>query len=95
MNDVAKQLQLGQNVQLGETESGYQIAVLSPDKMGHKVVGVGHDFVVLEDPATEVKVRIPGHLLKFLSAPAQAAPAAPSAQPMQPDNSLELATQAA
>ena len=71
MIDIAKHLTVGQTVQIEELAWGYQLTVVAAAGTGPKVIDVGNDFVVLEDEAAGVKMRIPGHLIKTPVVPAE------------------------
>lgn len=52
-------LEVGQQVGLKEGASGYTISVVPGVQLGQKVVEVGTDYVVLEDPTGTTQTRIP------------------------------------
>ena len=71
MTDI-KPLQTGQTVSLAVQESGcYQITILSPGQPGPLVVEIGSDYIVCDDAAEGVTTRIPVHIIKSLTAPAE------------------------
>ena len=76
MIDIAKHLQVGQTVRVDEVAWGYQLTPLPPETPGHRVEAVGTDFVVLDDAAAGVKMRIPGHLIKPIAPRPEPAPQA-------------------
>jgi hypothetical protein len=59
-------LEAGQRVVLREKDYGYEIDVVPGAEEGHKVVEVGADSLVLEDPAGAVEVRIPIYAVKAI-----------------------------
>jgi hypothetical protein len=61
-------LHIGQSVTLKETPAGYEISVFQngPDLLGHKVVEVGGDFVVVQDVSGVNEVRIPIYAVKAI-----------------------------
>jgi hypothetical protein len=70
MAGIDKHLQIGQTVSLNEQTAGYQVSPLPPEQPGPKVVEIGADYVVFDNPDSGVKTRIPVHLLKFTPPPA-------------------------
>ena len=74
MIDVSRQVQIGQTVRLEELAWGYRITPVSPEQAGHQVVDIGVDFLVLDDAAAGVKLRIPGHLIKPVAVPVEPVP---------------------
>jgi len=52
---------VGQPVTLKETACGYEIGVFDngPDLLGHKIVEVGSDFLVVQDVSGVNEVRLP------------------------------------
>jgi hypothetical protein len=50
---------VGQQVGLKETHAGYTITVMAGVPLGQKVVEVGTDYVLLEDPTGATQTRIP------------------------------------
>ena len=58
---VLSVLQAGQPITLKASESGYEITMLQngPEILGHKVVEIAHDFVVVEDIAGINAIHIP------------------------------------
>ncbi|MFO0822538.1 MAG: hypothetical protein U0792_05360 [Gemmataceae bacterium] len=56
---VFASLEVGQQVSLKETASGYTIGVMPGIPLAHKVIEVGSDYIVLEDPAGVTQTRIP------------------------------------
>ena len=63
---VLSVLHAGQSVNLADTDSGYKLNLFqgSPEVLGHKVVEVGSDFVVVEDIAGIQQLRIPVYSIK-------------------------------
>jgi len=59
-------LHAGQPVSLADADGGYQLNLFKdgPDVLGHKVVEVGSDFVVVEDIAGVQQLRIPVYSVK-------------------------------
>jgi hypothetical protein len=59
-------LHAGQPVNLADTDGGYKLNLFKdgPDVLGHKVVEVGSDFVVVEDIAGIQQLRIPVYSIK-------------------------------
>jgi hypothetical protein len=76
LNDLTKQLHMGQTVRLDEVAWGFQITVLPADQAGLRVVAVGTDFVVLDDEQGGVRRRIPAHLIKQAPTPTPLVPQA-------------------
>ena len=76
MVDIAKHLQVGQNVALEMVGSGYQITLLADQAKGLAVVAVAADYVVLDDVEAGVKTRIPSHFLKLALPQAEPVPQA-------------------
>jgi hypothetical protein len=65
MADVLKQLQIGQTVSVKELDSDcHLLTVLATEQVGHKIVAIGADYVILEDAAAGVRTQIPVHLIK-------------------------------
>jgi hypothetical protein len=58
---VLSVLHVGQPITLKASESGYEINMLQngPEVLGHKVVEVGHNFVVVEDITGITAIHIP------------------------------------
>lgn len=52
-------LRVGQQVGLKEAAGGYTISVMPGIPLGQKVIEVGTDYVVLEDPTGTTQTRIP------------------------------------
>ena len=52
-------LEVGQQVGLKEAAGGYTIRVMPGVPLGQKVVEVGSDYVLLEDPTGTTQTRIP------------------------------------
>ncbi len=52
-------LVVGQQVSLKEAASGYTIGVIPGIPLAHKVIEIGGDYIVLEDPAGVTQTRIP------------------------------------
>lgn len=61
-------LHAGQPVSLSDDDGGYRLNLFSdgPEILGHKVVEVGSDFVVVEDIAGIQQLRIPVYSLKSI-----------------------------
>jgi len=59
-------LHAGQPVNLADAEGSYKLNLFEdgPEVLGHKVVEVGSDFVVVEDIAGVQQLRIPVYSLK-------------------------------
>jgi hypothetical protein len=62
MFSAAKELQIGQTIQLEELEFSCRLTILPPEQPGQRLVELGSDYLVLEDPATETQRRIPLYL---------------------------------
>lgn len=60
-------LQKDQKVALKEAGGGYQIGVVQGVPLGHKVVEVGSDYVVLEDIAGITETRIPIYAIRAVT----------------------------
>ncbi len=65
---VLSVLRPGQPVTVKETTSGYEISVFQngPDLLGHKVVEVGGDYVVVQDVSGVNELRIPIYAVKAI-----------------------------
>lgn len=63
---VLSVLHAGQPVSLQETGNGYAISLLKdgPEMLGHKVVEVFSDYIVIEDLAGVSQIRIPLYAIK-------------------------------
>ena len=63
---VLSVLHAGQSVNLADTDGGYKLNLCEggPEVLGHKVVEVGADFVVVEDIAGIQQLRIPVYSIK-------------------------------
>jgi hypothetical protein len=63
---VLSVLHAGQPVNLADTDGGYKLNLFQggPEMLGHKVVEVGADFVVIEDIAGVQQTRIPVYSIK-------------------------------
>ena len=63
---VLSVLHAGQPVNLADTDGGYKLNLFEggPEVLGHKVVEVGADFVVIEDIAGIQQLRIPVYSIK-------------------------------
>ncbi len=59
-------LKEGQTVTLKESGGRYEITVLKNVPLGHKVVEVGPDYVVVEDAAGVTETRIPVYSIKAI-----------------------------
>lgn len=69
MASVTLLVQVGQKVSVTELESGCRLTVVDSTHPALTVVETAPDYVVLEDPAGEVKTRIPGYLIRGVTAP--------------------------
>src|SRR5438105_9775706 len=69
-------LQVGQTVRVDTVDVRYRITVLASDADGHKLIEKGEDYVVIDDPAGEVRTRIPMHLIQSVVTPSETAVAA-------------------
>jgi len=63
---VLSVLHAGQSVNLADADGGYKLNLFQggPEVLGHKVVEVGADFVVIEDIAGIQQLRIPVYSIK-------------------------------
>ena len=63
---VLSVLHAGQPVNLADADGGYKLNLFQggPEVLGHKVVEVGADFVVVEDIAGIQQLRIPVYSIK-------------------------------
>ena len=59
-------LKEGQSVSVKEVAGRYEIAVMKDVKLGHKVIEVGGDYVVIEDAAGITETRIPVYSIKSI-----------------------------
>lgn len=57
-------LKEGQSVSVKELGGRFEITVLKDVKLGHKVIEVGSDYVVVEDAAGVTETRIPVYSIK-------------------------------
>jgi hypothetical protein len=81
MIDAVGTLQVGQRVVVREHRSFGVVVAVAPDgEPGQEVVEVGTDCVVLAEPATGTRTRIPWYLVSVEPGPQP--PAAPSGQPV-------------
>ena len=83
MIDAVGTLQVGQMVVVREHRSFGVILAVAPDgEPGHEVVEAGTDCVVLAEPATGTRTRIPWYLINVEGGSQPGAPApVPHAQP--------------
>ena len=73
MTRQCQQLQVGQTIQVQSQEVFFRITVVTADQPGATIVEKGDDYIVLDDAGGEVRTRIPMHLIRSVSAPAEAA----------------------
>ena len=59
-------LKEGQTVTLKENAGKYEITLLKNIPLGHKIIEVGSDFVVVEDAAGVTEIRIPVTSIKAI-----------------------------
>ena len=59
-------LKEGQTVVLKESAGKYEITLMKNIPLGHKVIGVGSDYVVVEDAAGVTETRIPVTSIKAI-----------------------------
>jgi hypothetical protein len=59
-------LKEGQTVTLKENAGRYEITVMKGVRLGHKVIEVGADYVVVEDIAGVTETRIPIYSIKSI-----------------------------
>jgi len=66
---VLSVLHAGQSVNLADADGGYKLNLFEggPEVLGHKVVEVGSDFVVVEDIAGIQQLRIPVYSIKSVA----------------------------
>ena len=77
MNEAAGTFQVGQTVAVREHQTfGVVVAVVSDGEPGREVVEVGTDCLVLADPATGDRARIPWYLISVEPQPQPRAQAA-------------------
>jgi hypothetical protein len=83
MTEAAGTLQVGQTVVVREHQTfGVVVAVVPNGEPGHEVVEVGADCLVLAEPATGTRTRIPWYLVSVEGGSQPGAPApTPRAQP--------------
>ena len=60
-------LEVGQRVGLKEKVGGYEISIVPGVELGHKVVEVGQDYIVLEDIAGVTQNRIPVYAVRAVT----------------------------
>jgi hypothetical protein len=60
-------LKEGQHVNLKEAGGGYQITLIPGMQIGHKIVEIGSDYIVLLDAAGVSETRIPVFALRSIS----------------------------
>lgn len=63
---VLAELKAGQSVFVKEVGGRYEITVLKGVKLGHRVIEVGGDYVVVEDAAGVTETRIPVTSIKAI-----------------------------
>lgn len=59
-------LKEGQSVSVKEVGGRYEITLMKDVKLGHKVVEVGGDYLVVEDAAGVSEIRIPVYSIKSI-----------------------------
>jgi len=59
-------LKEGQSVSVKELAGRYEITVMKDVKLGHKVIEVGGDYVVVEDAAGVTDTRIPVYSIRAI-----------------------------
>lgn len=59
-------LKVGQIVTLKEDAGRYEITVLKKAPLGHKIIEIGSDYVVIEDAARVTETRIPVYSIKAI-----------------------------
>jgi hypothetical protein len=66
---VLSVLHAGQPVNLADTDGGYKLNLFDggPEVLGHKVVEIGSDFVVVEDITGIQQLRIPVYSIKSVA----------------------------
>src|SRR5271154_5934945 len=66
---VLSVLHVDQQVNLNATSGGYEIGLFEngPDQLGHKVVEIGADYVVVKDIANVTTTRIPIYSVKAVT----------------------------
>ncbi len=66
-SSVFKHLKKGQIVSLKENANNYSIQVLSNLPLGHKILEIGTDYLVLEDATASFTLSIPVTSIKSIS----------------------------
>jgi hypothetical protein len=64
---VLAPLEKGQTVRLKEVAGRYEIGLMPGFDLGHKVIEVGQDFVVVEDLAAFTQTRIPLYSIRAVT----------------------------
>jgi len=59
-------LKEGQSVSVKDVAGRYEITLIKDVKLGHKVIEVGSDYVVVEDAAGVTETRIPVYSIKAI-----------------------------
>jgi len=78
MINILQQFQVGQKVCIREMGAGWHVQVISVEQDAPVLVEVNPEYIVLDDDAAGVKMRIPVHLIRTGELPAEftATPAA-------------------
>ncbi len=64
--DFLSALKEGQTIVLKENAGRYEITVMKDVRLGHTVIEVGPDFIVVEDVAKVTETRIPVYSIKAI-----------------------------
>jgi hypothetical protein len=76
MASVNEQFQIGQKVCVKESGSKCYVALASDDQAGLIIAEVSAEYIVFEDDAAGIKMRIPTYLIRQGEVPPQNVPAA-------------------
>lgn len=64
MTGIPGQVQVGMKVTLHETETGFELILLSADQPGAVVTEVTPEYLLMEDATGDVVTRVPIYLIK-------------------------------
>jgi hypothetical protein len=76
MAGILQQFQIGQKVCIKDAGSAWYVAVISSDQAGPVVTEINPEYVVFDDEAAGVMMRIPTYLIRVGEVPEQPVPAA-------------------
>ena len=64
--DFLSVLKKNQVVQLKETDGRFVINIINGMRVGHKVIEVGDDYILIEEPSGYIETRIPVYSIKSI-----------------------------